>query len=165
MEECSAVRPEQQDVAQVVLQLRQQHYARTAGNDTPPRCVRISSTFWRCPAPVAAARATKASRASRWCCGSATRVSGFFLVSYRRSGAASNPGCALPALPVDGSTDNEEVSASEIRSASRIVQQQAQQQHRLQLQLRQHHQQQQLRQLQQYTVDTAQGHIPHSAAD
>lgn len=90
---------------------------------------------------------------------------GFFLVSYRRSGAASNPGCALPALPVDGSTDNEEVSASEIRSASRIVQQQAQQQHRLQLQLRQHHQQQQLRQLQQYTVDTAQGHIPHSAAD
>ncbi|KAE8978371.1 hypothetical protein PR001_g24865 [Phytophthora rubi] len=93
----------------------------------------------------------------------------FFLISYRRSGAASNPGCALPALPVDESSDNEEAAASEIRSASRIVQQQAQQQHRLQLHLRQHHRQQQQliwqqqQRQQQLHVDQAQGHPFHSA--
>ncbi|KAJ8574650.1 hypothetical protein ON010_g4561 [Phytophthora cinnamomi] len=92
---------------------------------------------------------------------------GFFLVSYRRSGAANNPGCSLPALPVDGSSDNVEVSASEIRSASRIVQQQAQQQHRLQLQLRQHHHHQQQRlpgqQQQQLYINSAQEQPQHFA--
>ncbi|KAL3673063.1 hypothetical protein V7S43_002358 [Phytophthora oleae] len=69
---------------------------------------------------------------------------GFLLVSYRRSGAASNPGCLLPAFPVDRSADNnQDATPSEERSVSWIIQQQERQQHRLQLQLRQHYQDQQ----------------------